>query len=125
MGANAIEIPVERVEVRFKDSDRLLARLTPEIIGPYTEATAYADNEPYISFSMFSILFRKQQRSGRFMILHDWSPIMEAIKKGSVLVTLITPPTLNDIVLTPLNMMYNPDIDMFEFRGSIVKKEVA
>lgn len=125
MGSNFIEIPVERVEVRFKDSDRLLARLTPEIIGPYTEATAYADNEPYISFSMFSILFRKQQRSGRFMTLHDWSPIMEAIKKGSVLVTLITPPTLNDIVLTPLNMMYNPDIDMFEFRGSIVKKEVA
>ncbi len=125
MGADCIEIPVERVEVRFKDSDRLLARLTPEIIGPYTEATAYADNEPYISFSMFSILFRKQQRSGRFMTLHDWSPIMKAIKKGSVLVTLITPPTLNDIVLTPLNMMYNPDIDMFEFRGSIVKKEVA
>lgn len=125
MGADCIEIPVERVEVRFKDSDRLLARLTPEIIGPYTEATAYADNEPYISFSMFSILFRKQQRSGRFMTLHDWSPIMETIKKSSVLVTLITPPTLNDIVLTPLNMMYNPDIDMFEFRGSIVKKEVA
>lgn len=124
MGSNFIEIPVERVEVRFKDSDRLLARLTPEIIGPYTEATTYADNEPYISFSMFSILFRKQQRSGRFMTLHDWSPIMEAIKKGSVLVTLITPPTLNDIILMPLNIRYNPDIEMFEFRGTI-KKEVA
>lgn len=125
MGANAIEIPVKRVEVRFKDSDRLLARLTPEIIGPYTEATAYADNEPYISFSMFSILFRKQQRSGRFMTLHDWAPITEAIRKGKVTLCLVTPPTFSDISLEPLNMMYNPNIDMFEFRGSIVKKEVA
>lgn len=125
MGANAIEIPVERVDVCYKSSGRVIARLIPELIGPYTEATAYADNEPYLSFSMFDILFRKQQPSGRFMTLHDWSPIMEAIRKGEVTLCLVTPPTFSDIVLEPLNMRYNPDIEMFEFRGSIVKKEVA
>lgn len=34
-------------------------------------------------------------------------------------------PVFDDILLSPLNMLYNPDIDMFEFRGSIMKKEVA
>lgn len=123
MGANCIEIPVARVDVCIRSSGRVMARLTPEIIGPYTEATTYADNKPYLSFSMFSILFRKQQRGGRFMTLHDWSPIMEAVKKGTVTFTLVTPPTISDIVLEPLHMTYNPNIDMFEFGGAI-KKEV-
>jgi hypothetical protein len=123
MGTSAIEIPIERVDVCFRSSDRVMARLVPEIIGPYTETTTYADNKPYLSFSMFSILFKKQQRSGRFMTLHDWSPIMEAVKKGTVTFTLVTPPTISDIVLEPLDMVYNPNIDMFEFGGAI-KKEV-
>lgn len=123
MGANFVEIPVERVEVCVRSSDRVIARLTPEIIGPYTEEVIYADNELYLSFSMFSILFKKQQRSGRFITLHDWSPIMEAVKKGTVTFTLVTPPTLSDIVLEPLNMMYNSNIDMFEFRGAIKKEK--
>ena len=84
MEVSVIEIPVERVDVCIRSSGRVMARLTPKIIGPYTESTTYADNKPYLSFSMFSILFRKQQRSGRFMTLHDWSPIMEAVKKGTV-----------------------------------------
>lgn len=125
MGANFIEIPVERVDMRFESSGRLLARLTPEIIGPYQEATAYADSEPYLSFSMLSILFRKQQPSGQFMNLHDWSLITEAIKKGGITVTLVTPPVFCDVVLIPLSINYNPDIEMFEFRGSVVKPEVA
>lgn len=124
MGANAIEIPVERVDVCYKSSGRVIARLIPEFIGPYTEATACIDSELYLSFSMFDILFRKQQRSGRFMTLHDWAPITKAIRKGEVTLCLVTPPTFNDVVLEPLNMRYNPDIEMFEFRGTI-KKEVA
>ena len=124
MGSSAIEIPVERVDVCIRSSGRVIARLAPEIIGPYTEATTYADNEPYLSFSMFSILFKKQQRSGRFMTLDDWSPITEAIKKGTVTFTLVTPPSLSDIVLEPLNILYNPNIEMFEFRGAIRKGSV-
>ena len=123
MRASAIEIPVERVDVCFRSSDRVMARLTPEIIGPYTEETTYADNEPYLSFSMFSILFKKQQRGGRFMTLNDWSPITEAVKKGTVTFTLVTPPSLSDIVLEPLSIQYNPNIEMFEFRGAIKKEE--
>lgn len=123
MEVSAIEIPVERVDVYIRSSGRVIARLTPEIIGPYTEATTYADNKPYLSFSMFSILFKKQQRSGRFMTLHDWSPIMEAVKNGTVIFTLVTPPTLSDIVLEPFNLIYNPNIDMFEFCGAIKKEE--
>lgn len=122
MGASAIEIPVERVDVSIRSSGRVMARLTPKNIGPYTEATTYADNKPYLSFSMFSILFRKQQRGGRFMTLHDWSPIIEAVKKGTVTFTLVTPPTISNIVLEPLDMVYNSNIDMFELSGAIRKE---
>lgn len=59
------------------------------------------------------------------MSLADWHPINELIKKGDVVFRLITPTTFEDIDLDANQMLYNKFIDIFEFRGSIVKKEVA
>lgn len=124
MGANFIEIPVKYAELRIKDTGRLFTRLTPEFIGPYTEATVYADMEPYLSFSMFSILFKKQQtKYGHLMTLSDWAPIADAIKKGYVVLYLVTPGCFDDIKLTANSIQYNPIIDMFEFRGAFAKEE--
>lgn len=36
---------------------------------------------------------------------------------------LITPPSFDDIDLTPNEMLFNKYIDMFEFRGAVKEKE--
>lgn len=124
MGAKFVEIPVEYAELRIKDTGKVFTRLMPEFIGPYTEASVYADNEPYLSFSMFSILFKKQQtRWGHLMTLSDWSPIADVIRKGYVVMYLVTPGCFDDIKLTTNDIMYNPNIDMFEFRGAVAKEK--
>lgn len=87
MGANFIEIPIGRVEVRSKSTNQLFASLIPECVGPYVEETMYAD--------------------------------------GDAVFRLITPTTFENIDLEANQMLYNKFIEMFEFRGSIVKKEVA
>ena len=80
--------------------------------------------EPYLSFSMFSILFKKQQtKYGHLMTLSDWAPIADAIKKGYVVLYLVTPECFDDIKLTANSIQYNPIIDMFEFRGAVAKEE--
>lgn len=124
MGAKFIEIPINHAELRIKGTDRLVARLEPELIGPYTEATIYADTEAYMAFTTFSILFRKQQTNfGYPMNLSDWSPIMDTIRKQHTILYLITPSGFDNIKLTANSIQYNPNIDMFEFRGTVIKEE--
>lgn len=125
MGANFIEIPVKRVDVITKSTGQRLVSLKPDYIGPYIEESLYADNTPYVTTNVVTILFRKQQDLGHLMSLADWHPINELIKKGDVVFRLITPTAFEDIDLDANQMLYNKFIDIFEFRGSIVKKEVA
>lgn len=125
MGANCIEIPVGCVEVRSKSTNQLFASLMPECVGPYVEETMYADNEPYITTNCVAILFKKRQVGGNLMNLDDWSPITDLIKRGDAVFRLITPTTFENIDLEANQMLYNKFIEIFEFRGSIVKKEVA
>lgn len=125
MGANAIEIPIGRIEVRSKSTDQLFASLTPECIGPYIEETTYADNKPYITTNCVAILFRTRQDGAHLRNLDDWRPITDLIKRGDAVFRLITPTTFENIDLEANQMLYNKFIEMFEFRGSIVKKEVV
>lgn len=125
MGANFIEIPIGRVEVRSKSTNQLFASLMPECVGPYVEETMYADNEPYITTNCVAILFKKRLVGGNLMNLDDWSPITDLIKRGDAVFRLITPTTFENIDLEANQMLYNKFIEMFEFRGSIVKKEAA
>lgn len=53
----------------------------------------------------------------------DWSVVTEAIKKDNAIFRLITPPSFDDIDLTPNEMLFNKYIDMFEFRGAVKEKE--
>nr|DAP64983.1 MAG TPA: hypothetical protein [Caudoviricetes sp.]DAW78030.1 MAG TPA: hypothetical protein [Caudoviricetes sp.] len=125
MGADCIEIPVGRVEVRSKSTNQLFVSLMPECVGPYIEETMYADDKPYITTNCVTILFKKRQVGGNLTNLDDWSPITDLIKRGDAVFRLITPTTFENIDLEANQMLYNKFIEMFEFRGSIVKKEVV
>ena len=125
MGANCIEIPVAQVDVIIKSTGERLVTLTPEYVGPYIEESMYADNAPYVTTNAVTILFKKQQDIGHLMNLADWHPINELIKKGDVIFRLITPTVFEDIDLGANQMLYNKFLEMFEFRGAIMKKEVA
>lgn len=122
MGANFIEIPIERVEVHFKSSGRII-NLKPEFIGPYTTDTLYADNTPYLSTNTVAILFKRVQDHSFLVNFSDWSVVTEAIKKDNVIFRLITPPSFDNIDLTPNEMLFNKYIDIFEFRGAVKEKE--
>lgn len=123
MGANCIEIPVARVDVITKSTGQRLVSLTPDYIGPYIEESLYADNTPYVTTNVVTILFKKRQDLGHLMNLADWHPINELIKRGDAVFRLITSTTFEDIDLDAKQMLYNKFIDMFEFRGTITKEE--
>lgn len=122
MGANFIEVPIERVEVHFKSSGRII-NLKPEFIMPYTTDTLYADNTPYLLTNTVAILFKRVQDHSFLVNFSDWSVVTEAIKKDNAIFRLITPPSFDDIDLTPNEMLFNKYIDMFEFRGAVKEKE--
>lgn len=123
MGANCIEIPVARVDVITKSTGQRLVSLTPDYIGPYTEESLYADNKPYVTTNVVTILFKKRQDLGYPMNLADWHPINELIKRGDAVFRLITSTSFEDIDLDAKQLLYNKFIDMFEFRGTITKEE--
>jgi hypothetical protein len=122
MGCNFIEIPVERVEVHFKSSGRII-NLEPEFIGPCSQGTVYADNKPYTIVNMVTILFKRVQDHSFLVNFSDWSIITEAIKKGDVIFRLILPDCFDDINLIPNAITFSKYIDMFEFNGTIKKEK--
>lgn len=94
-----------------------------KFIGPYTTDTLYADNTPYLSTNTVAILFKRVQDHSFLVNFSDWSVVTEAIKKDNAIFRLITPPSFDDIDLTPNEMLFNKYIDMFEFRGAVKEKE--
>ncbi len=121
MGANFVEIPVERIVVRIPGRISTI-NLKPEYIYPVIPQTSYADNEPYITTSSLAILFRKRQESGALVNFDDWKPLNGAMKKGDLHLTLITPPEFEDITLQAIEMGYNSYTELVEVKG-IIKKE--
>lgn len=110
--------------------DRALSPLTLRVfsivadkLGPYTTDTLYADNAPYLSTNTVAILFKRVQDHSFLVNFSDWSVVTEAIKKDNAIFRLITPPSFDDIDLTPNEMLFNKYIDMFEFRGAVKEKE--
>lgn len=121
MGANFVEIPVARVEARIPGRISPI-NLKPEYLYPVIPEAFYADNKPYITTSTLSILFRIRQESGILLNVNDWKPINNAMKKGDLVLTLITPPDFEDITLQATEMAYNSYTELVEIKA-IVKKE--
>lgn len=122
MGANSVEIPVERVEARILP-DGPIVNLKPEYIYPVFESTAYADNRPYISTSHLGILFRKRQESGVLVNLSDWGTLQKAMQKNNLMLVLITPSSFDDIWLKVNSIEYNQFTELVEVKGVIEKGE--
>lgn len=121
MGANSVEIPVERVEARILPNGPIV-NLKPEYIYPVFESTRYADNKPYISTNHLSILFRKWQESGVLVNSSDWGTLQKAMRKNNLMLVLITPPSFDDIWLKVNGMEYNQFTKLVEVKG-IIEKE--
>lgn len=121
MGTNFIEIPVERVEARIPGRISPI-NLKPEYIYPIVPSTTYADNEPYLTTTTLAILFKVRQENSSLLNPRDWIPLNDAMKKGNLSLTLITPPEFDDVVLQAIEMGHNSYTEMVEINGTIKKE---
>lgn len=121
MGANFIEIPIERVEARMPGRISVI-NLTPDYIYPIVLSSVYADNEPYFTTSTLAMLFKKRQPNGVLVNLSDWDQLSKATRKGELSLTIITPPEFEDIKLNANELAYNQFTELIEIKG-IVEKE--
>lgn len=122
MGANFIEIPVERVEARIPERISVI-NLMPDYIYPVIPSSVYADNEPYVTTSTLGMLFKKRQPNGVLVNLSDWAPLSKATEKGELSLTIITPPEFEDIKLIANELAYNQFTELIEIKGTVKKED--